>query len=401
MVTAGVTSFVHARHQGNAAEAGCKDRHARHSLRDRPSVVATPVLLPNRPSLRLNRDAGIAVSGGQATSLRTTAWHHPARVVGVASPAIENTVLTAQADGLVRFWDSVTGRHERAVDVTASRAGTHSPVRYFAISPDGRYLGAAGFVKHDDSAKIEATVWIWSMQGNEPLRKIDLGLADLQCLAFSPDGATVATGAGREAKLWDIATGECLDTIELVPIQSLFSLSFTPDGDSLATIEQGAGIKIWNLERREASLIPIPLIGGNTVYFSPDDRYIAFGTYDEVLATWNHLVIWAAFSASSTYRLRVRLRGSLQTDGRWPSSRWERREKRRRSRLSTSRPVIDAGAPTGAGHRASGCQFCSGREDDLRGVGQRAEIVRRPDGPGAAVQPRQATAPSRTRASRS
>jgi RNA polymerase sigma factor (sigma-70 family) len=256
------------------------------------TVIAMPVLVPNHPARRLNPDAGATASYREPASVRIAPWHHPARVVGVAFSASENAVLTAQTDGLVRFWDPATGRQEGTVDVTASRAGVHKSIRQFAISPDGRYLGAAGFVRDNESSQVESTVWIWDMQRRELLRTIDAGQVDLQCMAFSPDGATIATGALREARLWDIASGQGLETAELTPNQTVFSLTFAPDGKVLATVEQGAGIKLWDLDRNEQSLISCALIGGNTVYFSPDGRYIAFNTFDEVAASWDHFVIW-------------------------------------------------------------------------------------------------------------
>ena len=72
------------------------------------------------------------------------------------------------------------------------------------------------------------------------MRMIDTKAHDLQCLAFSPGGTTIATGEpAGEVKLWDTATGECLKTTRLVENQSVFSLSFAADGKTLATNQQG------------------------------------------------------------------------------------------------------------------------------------------------------------------
>ena len=62
------------------------------------------------------------------------------------------------------------------------------------------------------------------------LHTIDTKTIDLQCLAFSPDGMTIATGAfNGEVKLWDTATGAFLETAKLVENHSVFSLSFSPN----------------------------------------------------------------------------------------------------------------------------------------------------------------------------
>ena len=258
------------------------------------TAIATQVLAPARRAAQGHPVASALASVGRATRLGAPEWPYNARVVGVAYSASDNAAVTAEAGGIVRFWDPVTGRNTKTIDVTARSPGGHRSIRQFAISPDGRYLGAAGYAWNLAATQAVGTVWIWSAENEARLvRTIDANFRDLQSLAFSPDGAMIATGAfGGEVKLWDIATGDCVKTAELAALQSAFAITFADDGKTLATIEQAKGVKLWDLESGVITLIPIPLIGGGLAYFSGDGRYMAVSTFDKELQTWDNLLIW-------------------------------------------------------------------------------------------------------------
>jgi len=257
------------------------------------TAIATQVLGPARRAAQGNADVSAVASDGSTNRPGTAERRHNARLVGVAFSASDQAAVTAQADGLARFWDPVTGRAVRMIDVTSSSPGGHRSIRQFTISPDGRYLGAAGFVWDRPATQAVGTIWIWSALEPRRLRTIDANFIDLQCLAFSPDGAAIATGeyAGL-VKLWDIATGDCVKTATLVANQSVFSLTFADNGETLATIEQGKGVKLWDLSRGDITLIPIPLIGGTIAYFSGDGRFVAVSAFDEDAGNWGRSMIW-------------------------------------------------------------------------------------------------------------
>ena len=175
--------------------------------------------------------------------------------------APDGTAVTAQTDGLVRIWSAASGREQRAFDVTAATPAGHKTIQQFAVSRDGRFIAAAGFVREAAAQRAVDKIWILSLPEARVLRTIDTKTRNLQCLAFSPDGETIATGA-FEVKLWNTATGECLKTAKLVENQFVFSLSFSPDGRTLAAHQQGQGVKLWNLENGTTELLAIPSIGG-------------------------------------------------------------------------------------------------------------------------------------------
>ena len=105
-------------------------------------------------------------------------------------------------------------------------------------------------------------------------------------VSFSPDGTKVASGSYREVKLWDVTSGECLQTLE-GHSYLVWSVSFSPDGTKVASGSYDKTIKIWedprhgelkvtmlclrraNRRRRDRSGDPLPSEAGRKLY-NPD-----------------------------------------------------------------------------------------------------------------------------------
>ncbi len=171
-------------------------------------------------------------------------------------------VLAAGDDaGNVVLWDTRTWQRIAALPDTAECYAV-------AFSPDGKLIATAA-----DSRTIE----LWSVATHRPLRRLpwpgDIEW-EIWSLAFSPNGRTVAAGAGEDGfvRLWDTATGRIRRTFRAHD-QTVDSVAFSHNGHFLATGGLDGTTKIW--DTRQWRLVRrIRARGASAVFavaFSPDD----------------------------------------------------------------------------------------------------------------------------------
>ncbi len=107
-------------------------------------------------------------------------------------------------------------------------------------------------------------------------------------VSFSPDGKTLATGSDdKTIKLWNLESGKEVYTLEGHD-HSVYSVSFSPDGKTLATGSEDKTIKLWNLEKfEEIHTLKGHLESVKSVSFSPDGKTLATGSEDSTVKLWS------------------------------------------------------------------------------------------------------------------
>jgi WD40 repeat protein len=178
-------------------------------------------------------------------------------------------------------------------------------VRNVAFSPDGTKLALVGGsdVYGGNDYKRGMIVMLDAQTGQE-LFSINGHRDVVNCVAFSPDGKSLATG-GRDtmARIWDAATGKEVQTLK-GHTEWVQDVTFSPDGTSLATGSYDRTIKVWDL----AAGKDVTTLRGhgnvvNSVAFHPDGLRLLSGSSDRTVRIWDsktgkELLTWRGHTAA-------------------------------------------------------------------------------------------------------
>ncbi len=183
------------------------------------------------------------------------------------SPGRE-TFFAIDQDGAVLLWDVGSGT------LTDSFQGPKPPIRNAVMGPDAKRIAI--------SVERENIVRLYE---RAPLRELRLGAHRdfVSGLAFSPDGATLASGSvDGTIRLWNTATGKPLGIL-FGHMQEATDVAFSTDGQTLASVGFGESARLWHLATyRELIAMELPR-AGKFVQFSPDGRHLAVTTSDNAI----------------------------------------------------------------------------------------------------------------------
>jgi WD40 repeat protein len=105
-------------------------------------------------------------------------------------------------------------------------------------------------------------------------------------VAYSPDGQTLASGSSdKTIKLWNVNTGKLLQTLT-GHSDWVWSVAYSPDGQTLASGSEDETIKLWDV--KTGNLLQT-LEGYYKVAYSPDGQTLALasGSDDKTIKLWN------------------------------------------------------------------------------------------------------------------
>jgi len=158
--------------------------------------------------------------------------------------------------------------------------GHTAAVSQVRISPDGRWIA---------SASADGTAKIWDVETGENLDTLVGHMAGVSCVAWAPDSNSLATGSDDKAiRLWDRVTADpahaCGDGGR--------AYGGAEDGKVRKDTRTGrTEIRRKKAETRGGMTGSRPLLGHhNYVYclaFSPKGNILASGSYDEAVFLWD------------------------------------------------------------------------------------------------------------------
>jgi serine/threonine protein kinase/WD40 repeat protein len=190
-------------------------------------------------------------------------------------------LLAVATGGRVTLW-SVPGGEELGSLATESVV-----VHCLAFSPDAVCLPGRKMRGRLAAGDAGGLATIWDLGSPRTLSVCRGGPYDIFALAFSPDGSLLATSGRGSARLFDVATGRFLLSLEAG--DPITGLAFAANGRrlALASPNQSVGVQIWELLPGRGQL-ELHGLGRQVslVRFSPDGRRLAALAQNWQVALW-------------------------------------------------------------------------------------------------------------------
>jgi WD40 repeat protein len=207
---------------------------------------------------------------------------HSNWVTRVAFSPDGHLLASGSNDRTVKLWDVASGR-QHGRDLVHDRG-----VVSLSFSPDGKQIAAG-----------DQAVRIWDVATTTPAREPLAGSgSEVNAVAFSPDGKTLASADDNKIRIWDLATGKQILSPLTGHTGPVTDIAFRPDSRLLASSGNDGTIRLWDLPSGEPHGSPlsghlpsVPAVKGNAgaieqIAFSTDGSHVASAGDDTTARLW-------------------------------------------------------------------------------------------------------------------
>lgn len=173
----------------------------------------------------------VALGGSRGVHVGVLAFSPDGRTLAAADWALGDALAgrrQIRGDAIIRLWN--LGRRRVVAVLRASGRFGMFDMQY---SPDGKRLAASG-----------NGIYLWNTATGKIYRRI---AGPGWALAFSPDGRLLAGVGGRDAAVWDVATGRLVVTVTDPSGSIFYSVAFSPDGRTLAAGDHAGRVYLWKV----------------------------------------------------------------------------------------------------------------------------------------------------------
>ncbi|GIW82409.1 MAG: hypothetical protein KatS3mg105_4216 [Gemmatales bacterium] len=158
------------------------------------------------------------------------------------------------------------------------KAGPLAPVTAVVFSPDGKFLATGAYGR----------VTVWDLTSVRPAKVLTNVLGAVNDIRFSPDGKLLAVAGGQpsakgDLRLYETGTWKLLATLDGHE-DVVFSVSFDPAGQKLASASFDKTVRLWDVSRRK--LLHTFTGHSDFVYavdFSADGKWVASASKDRTV----------------------------------------------------------------------------------------------------------------------
>jgi WD40 repeat protein len=162
---------------------------------------------------------------GALMRLGSVRLRHALNCNSVAFSPLGDLLASGGRERVIRLWDPLTGKERRQI------LGPDKGVEAVAFSPDGKLLAGAG---------QDGVVYLWDAVTGQEVCRLEGHKRAACALAFSAKGNVLAVGDAMDIRLWDVASGKLLQTLE-GKMGRVDTVALAPDGRTVA----GASMGIW------------------------------------------------------------------------------------------------------------------------------------------------------------
>ncbi|KAI9654740.1 MAG: TOR complex subunit lst8 [Trizodia sp. TS-e1964] len=232
-------------------------------------------------------------------------------------------LCTAGYDHTIRFWEALSGICQRTIPHIESQ------VNRLCISPDKRYLAAAGrhsvklydinstnpnpvltFEGHTGNitgvgfhvegkwmatSSEDGTVKIWDVRTGSVQRNYSHGTTAVNDVVIHPNqGEIISCDRTGNVRVWDLGESKC--THQLIPDEgvSMTTVTVATDGTLLCAGSNSGMVYVWRMiqDRDMTSLIPVTKFSAHLQYvtrvlLSPDGLHLATCSSDHTAKIWS------------------------------------------------------------------------------------------------------------------
>jgi WD40 repeat protein len=226
----------------------------------------------------------------------------------------QHSIYSASADGFIAEWNTRDGGDGKLI------ANIGKPVYCLALDPEelklvcGTSTGnlhSIDILQNKELRNIEAhtsglydlkftgdmlvsaggdgIVKVWNRHDLTLVRTIQVSDKSCRVIALSPDHRTMAIGTSDwTISIYDIATGNLAHRLDAHK-NSVFALTFSPDGNRLLSSGRDATLKVWDVNEGFSLVHDIPSHTGQVkcITYGPDSSLVATSSMDKTIKIWD------------------------------------------------------------------------------------------------------------------